>query len=275
MKSGVLRIAAGLICAGIVSVTSAGSAYAGWTKNSIGWRYENEDGSSVRSAWVKDSKGRWYHFGADGYMQTGWLKENEKWYYLGSDGVMLCSQWETIDGNRYYFTEDGSAETRVFQVKDDVPAYTTPSRSGSGGGSYDYANDENYKDTNGLNAAYAEQLLDLINSQRALEGKSYLQIDSRLTDAAQTRVQELAVSYSHNRPDKTSYRTVLDSANITYKKSAELIARDERIPQAALRKWQSSSSDKRDLLDEAVGRIGAACYVFNGTTYWVVLTIGV
>ncbi len=49
----------------------------------------------------------WFHFAADGRMQTGWLKETDgRWYYLNpvSDNTMgaMLTGWQQIEGKWYY-----------------------------------------------------------------------------------------------------------------------------------------------------------------------------
>ena len=66
-----------------------------WKSNSIGWWYENSDGSYVVNQWKKIS-GKWYYFNSSGYMaESQWVGD----YYLGSDGAMLVNT-TTPDGYR-------------------------------------------------------------------------------------------------------------------------------------------------------------------------------
>ena len=95
------------------------------------WSYL-ENGNPRRNTWKQD-KGKWYHFGADGIMQTGWinvdrrqyylrengamqtgwLEQDGKWYYLnaGNNGSKnygkMVTGWQTIKNKRYFFADDG------------------------------------------------------------------------------------------------------------------------------------------------------------------------
>ena len=61
-----------------------------WRLDSVGWWFENPDGSYPANDW-KEVRGKWYFFGADGYMRTGWIDWNGKQYYCDSSGAMLAN----------------------------------------------------------------------------------------------------------------------------------------------------------------------------------------
>ena len=86
----------------------------GWSSDGSSglWRYYDVNGSYVRNAWRQVSENGvliWYHFGADGYMNTGWFLDTDRnWYYLNpvSDGTKgaMKTGWYTdlLDNCRYY-----------------------------------------------------------------------------------------------------------------------------------------------------------------------------
>lgn len=59
-----------------------------WRQDTVGWWFENPDGSYPANAW-KEVRGKWYFFGADGYMRTGWIDWNGKQYFCDPSGAML------------------------------------------------------------------------------------------------------------------------------------------------------------------------------------------
>lgn len=75
-----------------------------WVRDARGWRHLHTDGSFTRGEWERID-GRYYHFDADGYMQTGWIKLSA-WYYLGGNGAMVTG-WNKISGKWYYFDRFG------------------------------------------------------------------------------------------------------------------------------------------------------------------------
>ena len=93
--------------------SSAASRGAGWNSDATGnWKYYEADGSYVKNAWRQVNENgvlTWYHFGADGNMNTGWfLDVDGSWYYLNpiSDGTKgaMKTGWYTdlLDNYRYY-----------------------------------------------------------------------------------------------------------------------------------------------------------------------------
>ena len=82
-----------------------------WVLDHIGWWYRYPDGTWPKDGWFQLSyqgKTEWYHFDANGYMQTGWFTDKDgKIYFLHnvSDGTMgrMYTDWNLIDGKWYYF----------------------------------------------------------------------------------------------------------------------------------------------------------------------------
>ena len=53
------------------------------------------------------------------------------------------------------------------------------------------------------------QIVNLVNEERAKEGLAPLTLDTNVSAAAQVRAQEIVTSFSHTRPDGTSFSTAL------------------------------------------------------------------
>ena len=96
----------------------------GWVQDVDGWKYVREDGTCPVDQWEL-IKGKWYHFDANGYMQTGWITWNEKRYYLLDNGAMVTG-WKKINGEWYYFNPGGTMQTR-WKLIDDVWYFFHPS----------------------------------------------------------------------------------------------------------------------------------------------------
>ena len=73
----------------------------GWRMGTDGiWRYYT-DGVAARNTWL-ELNGEWYHFNADGGLDTNkWIGS----YYVKSDGSMAKSEW--VDGGKYYVDANG------------------------------------------------------------------------------------------------------------------------------------------------------------------------
>ena len=97
-----------------------GRMMTGWQYIGDIWYYfgENdaEEGKMVSEGWHYLSYNgavNWYHFNADGGMDTGWLEIGGQTYYLypvadGTRGYMMTG-WQQIGGNWYYFSEEEGA----------------------------------------------------------------------------------------------------------------------------------------------------------------------
>lgn len=77
----------------------------GWTLNSVGWWYDNGDGSYTADDW-QYIDGQWYYFNAQGYMATGWIQVDSDWFYLnpnadGNQGAMETG-WIFADNIWFY-----------------------------------------------------------------------------------------------------------------------------------------------------------------------------
>lgn len=111
----------------------------------------------------------------------------------------------------------------------------------------------------------ATQVLNLVNEERRSRGLGALRMDSGLTRAACVRAGEIAQSFSHTRPDGTSWSTVSSSAY------GENIARGQQTPEKAIAAWMTSTSHRENILRKSYGSIGICAYKYNGVMYWVQL----
>lgn len=84
----------GLLLATSVLIETMGfTAFAGqWESFGPTWSYIKDDGAHASSEWITDS-GKWYHFDANGVLETGWILDNGKWYFLGSGGEMSVNRF--------------------------------------------------------------------------------------------------------------------------------------------------------------------------------------
>lgn len=76
-----------------------------WVQYGGKWKYRYSDGSYAVNRWEKIN-GKYYHFDADGWMQTGWLKDNGYWYFLNKNGEMLTG-WIELSQGTYYCDSSG------------------------------------------------------------------------------------------------------------------------------------------------------------------------
>lgn len=95
-----------------------------WKQDTVGYWYQNDDGSYIVSDWLQDTDGKWYYFNKDGYMVTGWLHftDTDEYYYFNADGSMRTEPL-VENGVTYTFDESGvwnnNADSQIQQIYDD------------------------------------------------------------------------------------------------------------------------------------------------------------
>lgn len=82
--------------------------YGTWQSDNGRWWYQHYDGSYIANGW-EQIDGSWYHFDADGWMQTGWILDGS-WYYLDGSGAMVTG-WKSVGGAWYWFDDSGAMAT--------------------------------------------------------------------------------------------------------------------------------------------------------------------
>jgi len=117
-------------------------------------------------------------------------------------------------------------------------------------------------------ASYAEEVLRLVNVERSKQGLSPLTTTTTLKAAADKRAQETAVSFSHTRPNGTTFSTVLKEYGISYRTAGENIAYGQRTPQEVVTAWMNSSGHRANILNGNFNKIGIGVYQKNGVIYW-------
>lgn len=106
------------------------------------------------------------------------------------------------------------------------------------------------------NALFQREVLQLVNQARADQGLAPLTTAPALTAAAQTRAEELTVSYSHTRPDGSSCFTALDQAGVAYRAAGENIAAGYATPEDVVAGWMASDGHRANLLSEDFTQMG-------------------
>ncbi len=118
-----------------------------WSREEKGWRLYYKNGSYAAGKMVKDANGstrenmkwvklngKWWPFGADGYLKTGWVldgtdnrwyqidensgmrtgwyfdqSDDKNWYYLDPVSGAMMTGWQFINGKWYYFAVTSAA----------------------------------------------------------------------------------------------------------------------------------------------------------------------
>lgn len=128
---------------------------------------------------------------------------------------------------------------------------------------------------NNQNASYIEQVVNLVNIERAKEGLAPLTIDKNVQRAAQVRAEEIVTSFSHTRPNGSSFSTALAEQNVSYRRAGENIAWGQRSPEEVVNAWMNSAGHRANIMNSSFTKIGVGYYQnAKGVNYWSQLFIG-
>ncbi len=109
----------------------------------------------------------------------------------------------------------------------------------------------------------ANEVLTIVNKERANNGLAALKMDRSLLETAMQRAAETSIYWDHIRPDGTYCFTAnnkMTGENIAY----AAITSDE-----VMDLWMNSSVHKRNILLSTNKSIGIGCFNYGGVNYWV------
>ena len=103
-----------------------------------------------------------------------------------------------------------------------------------------------------------------------------MDLDAHLTQCAMQRARELAMYYSHTRPDGTAPETVADEMGYSVKNGlGENIgftageSNEKTHAQRMVQGWYDSIGHRENMLNKDFDRIGIGCFEIGGIYYWV------
>lgn len=121
---------------------------------------------------------------------------------------------------------------------------------------------------------YEQEVIRLVNAERAKKGLSPLTYDWELARVARYKSQDMKQNgyFSHQSPVYGSPFQMMRSFGIRYRTAGENIARGQKSPQAVVSAWMNSSGHRKNILNAAYTHIGVG-YVAGGH-YWTQMFIG-
>lgn len=122
--------------------------------------------------------------------------------------------------------------------------------------------------TSGSVSSLEQQVVNLVNQQRAAYGLGALTLSTKLSDGARLKAQDLQKNryFDHNSPTYGSPFDMMRSLGITYGSAGENIAMGFSSAEAVVNAWMNSPSHRANILDARFTQIGVG-YVSNGG-YW-------
>ena len=128
--------------------------------------------------------------------------------------------------------------------------------------------------TDGSQDAFANEVVRLVNEERAKAGLPALTVDRGAASAAQVRAKEIERSFSHTRPDGSSFNSALTEAGVNFRGAGENIAYGQNSPEKVMEGWMNSSGHRANILNSSYTSIGVGHYQnTSGVNYWTQLFI--
>lgn len=117
-------------------------------------------------------------------------------------------------------------------------------------------------------ADYRQEVLDLVNAERAKRGLCALEMGSdNLTAAAQERAEEIATVNSHTRPNGTKCFTVLSENGVTDTPTGENAAWGSVSPEEVVEAWMNSEGHRANILNPEARKMSVG-YYYNSNSAW-------
>ena len=128
----------------------------------------------------------------------------------------------------------------------------------------------------GTKKSVENEILSLVNRERAANGLSALTLDTNLCAAAQAKAKDMSEKgyFSHTSPTYGSPFDMMRSFGISYKTAGENIAKGQKTPSAVMSAWMNSEGHRKNILSGGFSKLGVGYVNSGGTTYWVQMFIG-
>lgn len=122
--------------------------------------------------------------------------------------------------------------------------------------------------------SYEQQVIELVNEQRAKNGLKALTANWELSRVARYKSQDMHDKkyFSHTSPTYGSPFDMMKSFGISYRYAGENIAQGYKTPAAVMGGWMNSSGHRANILNSSYTQIGVG-YVADGN-YWTQMFIG-
>lgn len=118
-----------------------------------------------------------------------------------------------------------------------------------------------------VDTAYADQVVNLVNQERAAAGLAPLANDPALAKLALDKAKDMVINqyFDHQSPTYGSPFDMMRSYGISYSYAGENIAKGQRTPQEVMTAWMNSQGHRQNIMSPNFTKIGVGYY--NGA--WV------
>ncbi len=119
---------------------------------------------------------------------------------------------------------------------------------------------------------WAEEILQLVNTERAKAGLPALILSEQLTGVANLKAQDMADNhyFDHTSPTYGTPFEMMRTYGISYRSAGENIAAGQRTPEEVMNAWMNSSGHKANILNESYTTLGVGIATGGDYgIYWV------
>ncbi|WP_331741153.1 CAP domain-containing protein [Kitasatospora sp. NBC_00039] len=122
----------------------------------------------------------------------------------------------------------------------------------------------------GTAAQYAQQVVDLVNAQRAEHGCGPLTAETRLATAAQGHSEDMAARnyFDHASPEGYHADHRIEATGYRWSSWGENIARGQKDPAAVMDAWMNSPGHRANILNCSFKEIGVGVKTGSGGPWW-------
>lgn len=128
-----------------------------------------------------------------------------------------------------------------------------------------------WKDTSAVSENFAQEVLALVNAERAKEHLKPLTLSGAMNHFAQIRAKEITKKFSHTRPSGYSCFTVIPKP---YRAVGENIAAGQRSAREVVQAWMNSPGHRANIMNPKFQELGVG-YLYlpdsNYRHYWAQL----
>lgn len=115
--------------------------------------------------------------------------------------------------------------------------------------------------------SYVDEVIRIVNEERAKQGLQPLKKNNDLCKVAGIRATETTSLFSHTRPNGESCFTILKEYNISYMTVGENIAAGQQTPTEVMNAWMNSQGHRENIINSSFGQIGVG--VVKGGSYGI------
>ena len=144
-------------------------------------------------------------------------------------------------------------------------------QNGSGAGGTSPDTKEPTQNNQNTTKQFQQEVLRLVNKERAAEGLAAMVLDETLCNAAMVRAEEITKVFSHTRPDGRDCFSIFKELGIQYRAVGENIAAGQQTPASVMDSWMNSQGHRENIMSKEFNKLGVG-YVKTTSgygSYWV------